>query len=185
MRRIEAVTGKAALDWLDVQGKLLQATAEALKAPAADLPNRVTQLLEDRKKLEREVADLRKQVALGGSGSSGASEALRDINGVAFISLADRYSRQEFETDGQCVQGRIKSGVIALVASSEGKVSPVVAVTEDLTQKSALSNGSKSARNKSAAKVAVAVPIWRRPEVRTPRRCPRRLRRLSKPTGKE
>ena len=66
VRRIEAVTGAAALAWVDAQGKLLHAAADALKASTVDLPARITQLVDDRKKLEREVADLRKQVALGG-----------------------------------------------------------------------------------------------------------------------
>ena len=63
VRRIEAVTGKAALDWFDAQGKLLNAAADTLKISPTELPGRIAQLTEDRKKLEREVADLRKRGA--------------------------------------------------------------------------------------------------------------------------
>ncbi|MDR3449610.1 MAG: alanine--tRNA ligase, partial [Alphaproteobacteria bacterium] len=72
VRRIEAVTGAAALAWFDAQGKLLHAASDALKTPAAELPARIMQVVEERKKLEREVADLRNQVALGGGGSANA-----------------------------------------------------------------------------------------------------------------
>ena len=64
MRRIEALTGQAALNWFNEQEKTLQAAADALKASVADVPARVAQLVEERKKLEREVGDLRRQAAL-------------------------------------------------------------------------------------------------------------------------
>jgi alanyl-tRNA synthetase len=133
VRRIEAVTGAAALVWLDTQGKLLNAAADALKAPSAELPNRIAQLVEERKKLEREVADLRKQVALGG-GASGAVEAPRVINGVNFISrILTDVPAKDLKPMADAFKAQVKSGVVALASSFEGKVSLVVAVTEDLT----------------------------------------------------
>jgi alanyl-tRNA synthetase len=133
VRRIEAVTGAAALAWFDAQGKLLHAAADTLKAPVTDVPVRISALLEDRKKLEREVADLRKQLALGG-GASNASEAPRQIGGVNFISrvLID-VPAKDLKPMADAFKTQVKSGVVALASSFEGKVSLVVAVTDDLT----------------------------------------------------
>ena len=134
VRRIEAVTGAAALAWLDAQGKLLHTAADALKVSATELPARITQIIEDRKKLEREVADLRKQLALGG-GSSGASEAPRQINGINFISrVLTGVPAKDLKPMADAFKAQITSGVVALVASFEGKVSLVVSVSEDLTK---------------------------------------------------
>jgi alanyl-tRNA synthetase len=134
VRRIEAVTGAAALAHIDAQEALLIKAAEALKAPAAELPARISQLVDDRKKLEREVADLRKQLALGGS--SGGAEAPKTINGIAFVSrvLSD-VPAKDLKPMADEFKAQLKSGVIALAASFEGKVSLVVAVTEDLTKR--------------------------------------------------
>lgn len=132
VRRIEAVTGAFALAWHDAQGALLQATADALKAPAVELPTRVASLLDDRKKLEREVADLRKQLALGGSANS--NDAPRQINGMNFISrVLPDVPAKDLKPMADAFKAQVKSGVVALVSSFEGKVSLVVAVTDDLT----------------------------------------------------
>jgi alanyl-tRNA synthetase len=134
VRRIEAVTGAAALAWLDAQGKLLHAAADALKASTTELPSRVSQLLDERKKLERDVADLRKQVALGGGGVS-TSEAPRVINGVNFISrVLNDVPAKDLKPMADAFKGHLKSGVVALLSNFEGKVSLVVAVTDDLTK---------------------------------------------------
>jgi alanyl-tRNA synthetase len=134
VRRIEAVTGPSALAWVDNQVALLHTAAEAAKTSPVDLSSRVTQLIEDRKKLEREVADLRKQLALGGSGSAGASEAPRQIGGINFISrVLPNVPAKDLKPMADAFKGQVKSGVVALVSSFEGKVSLVVAVTEDMT----------------------------------------------------
>jgi alanyl-tRNA synthetase len=135
VRRIEAVTGAAALAWHDAQGALLHTAADALKVAAVDLPGRITQIMEDRKKLEREVADLRKQLALGG-GSASAPEAPRQINGIGFVSrVLTGVPAKDLKPMADAFKAQIGSGVVALVASFEGKVSLVVAVTEDLTKR--------------------------------------------------
>ncbi len=133
VRRIEAVVGEAALAWWNAQGALLKAAADVLKAPPAEVPARVAQLVEDRKKFERDVADLRKQVALRG-GASSAGETSRAINGINFISrvLTD-VPAKDLKPMADEFKAQIKSGAIALAASFEGKVSLVVAVTPDLT----------------------------------------------------
>ena len=134
VRRIEALTGPAALAWFNQQEKSLHAAAEALKASTAELPSRITQLVEDRKKLEREVAELRKQVALGGTGGgNAAAETPKQINGINFVSrVLPDVPAKDLKPMADAFKGQMKSGVIALASSFEGKVSIVVAVTEDL-----------------------------------------------------
>jgi alanyl-tRNA synthetase len=134
VRRIEAKTGEAALAWIRDNEEILHKAAETMKASSDDLPARIAQLLDDRKKLERDVADLRKQLALGGGASSGVTEAPKQINGIAFISrvLTD-VPAKDLKPMADAFKAQLKSGVIALLASYEGKVSAVIAVTEDLT----------------------------------------------------
>ncbi|MDD3370434.1 MAG: alanine--tRNA ligase [Alphaproteobacteria bacterium] len=135
VRRIEAVTGAAALAYLDAQTALLKQAAETLKAPAAELPSRISQLMDDRKKLEREVVDLRKQVALGG-GASGGAEAPKVIDGINFVSrILTDVPAKDLKPMADEFKTKLESGVIALCSSFEGKVSVVVAVTPDLTKK--------------------------------------------------
>jgi alanyl-tRNA synthetase len=135
VRRIEGLTGAGALAYFAEQEKNLNAVAEAVKASPVDVASRVTQMMQERRKLEQEVAELRRQVALGGGGSA-AAEAPKQINGVNFISrvLAD-IPAKDLKPMADAFKAQMKSGVVALAASFEGKVSLVVAVTDDLTKK--------------------------------------------------
>jgi len=135
VRRLEGLTGAGALAYFNEQERLLSGVAEALKAPAAEAAGRVAQLVEERRKLEREVGELRRQVAMGGNGSA-AAEAPRQVNGVAFISrvLTD-IPAKDLKPMADAFKAQVKSGVVALAASYEGKVSLVVAVTDDLTKR--------------------------------------------------
>ena len=134
VRRIEGLTGAGALAYFNEQEKTLFSTAEALKAAPAEVVGRVTQLAQERRKLEQEVAELRRQVAMGGGGSSSA-EAPKQVNGVNFVSrvLTD-IPAKDLKPMADAFKAQIKSGVVALAASFEGKVSLVVAVTDDLTK---------------------------------------------------
>lgn len=136
VRRIEAVTGAGALAYFAEQDKLLSSVADILKAPVGEVPARVASLADERKKLEREVADLRRQVAMGGGASTGGCEAPKQIAGVNFISrvLTD-IPAKDLKPMADAFKQQVGSGVIALAASCEGKVSLVVAVTDDLTGK--------------------------------------------------
>src|SRR5690606_32537413 len=87
VRRIEAVTGEAALTFLKSRGAVAREIADQFKAPIQDAPARVAALLEQRKKLEQELADARRKLALGGSGGGGGGAAAgpEEVNGVRFI----------------------------------------------------------------------------------------------------
>ena len=133
VRRIEALTGAAAVEYMDGQEETLARAAEFLKAKPADVPERVSQLIEDRKKLEREVTELRKKLASGGG--DGGSET-KDIGGIAFAArLLSDIPAKELKGMADDIKKQIKSGVVALVAVSDGKASLVVGVTDDLTDK--------------------------------------------------
>jgi len=135
VRRIEALTGKAALDHLEHQELALQQTAALLKSKPDDVPERVAGLIEDRKRLERELADMRKKLAASGGGDGHATEA-RDVGGITYSPrLLDDMPAKDLKGLADDIKTQIKSGVVALVAVNDGKVSLVVGVTPDLTGK--------------------------------------------------
>lgn len=131
VRRIEAVTGMPALAYAQSRDDLLAKTAESLKAPVADIPARVQALIDERKKLERELSDLRKKLAAGGtSGDNGAKK----INGVSFVGrVLSGIPAKELKGMADEIKKQIGSGVVALICTDNGKVSIVVGVTDDLT----------------------------------------------------
>jgi alanyl-tRNA synthetase len=132
VRRIEAVTGPAAEEYVDREEGLLQEAANALRTSAAELPARLAALLEERKKLERELSEARRAAATGG----GTPSAAKEINGVKFAGRAlDGVPAKELKSLADDLKREIGSGVVALVASAEGKASIVVGVTEDLTKR--------------------------------------------------
>jgi alanyl-tRNA synthetase len=134
VRRIEAVTGQAALDHVNSQASLLSKAASALRTGTADLPARVTALIEERRRLERELADARKKLATGGGG--GAADAISEIGGVRFIGRAvDDVPPRELKPMVDSLKQQLGSGVAAVVSSSDGKASLAVGVTEDLTDR--------------------------------------------------
>ncbi|HEY9078933.1 alanine--tRNA ligase [Magnetovibrio sp.] len=134
VRRIEALTGAAAVAYMEAQEATLQAAAAVLKSSPADVPTRVQNLVEERKKMEREIADLRKKLASGG-GAGGGLET-KDIGGVTFApKLLEDVSGKELKGLADDLKAQIKSGVVALVAVADGKASLVVGVTDDLIDK--------------------------------------------------
>jgi alanyl-tRNA synthetase len=133
VRRIEAVAGGAFIRWAEERDDLLTQAAEILRAAPADLPKRIGQLLEDRKRLEKELTDTRKQMATGGAG---AAPAVAQVNGVTYAGrVLDGVPAKDLKGMADEIKKQIGSGVVALVSSDEGKASIVVAVTDDLTAK--------------------------------------------------
>jgi alanyl-tRNA synthetase len=134
VRRIEAVTGPAAEEYVDREEGLLQEAANTLRTSAAELPARLAALLEDRKRLERELSDARRAAATGGGGAKAA--AAKEIAGVKFAGRAlENVPVKELKSLADDLKKEIGSGVVALVASAEGKASIVVGVTEDLVKR--------------------------------------------------
>ena len=136
VRRIEALTGETALQYLGEQEQRVKEIAAALKVPPQDAASRVVQLVEERKKMERELADARKQLALGGGGSSAAGD-VQEINGVKFMGrVVENIAARELKGLVDDAKQSVGSGVVAIAGVSEdGKAGIVVGVTEDLTDR--------------------------------------------------
>jgi len=129
VRRIEAVVGAAAEHYVADHDAILFQAAETLKAPVAEVPDRLHQLLEDRKRLERELSDTRKKLAMGGAG---AAEGPKQVGGVAFMGkVLEDVPAKDLKGMADEIKTQIGTGVVALVSVVEGKASLVVGVTAD------------------------------------------------------
>ena len=137
IRRVEALTGANALRYFEQQDQTLQQVAGALKASPAEVLDRVKTLSDEKRKLEKEVSDLRRQLAMAGpaSSSDGAGD-VRDIGGIKFTGrVLKDFPAKDLKPMADDLKKKLGSGVIVLVATSEGKASIVVGVTDDLTKK--------------------------------------------------
>jgi alanyl-tRNA synthetase len=134
VRRIEALTGGAAFAYLEEQEKALHDAASLLKVAPAEVNTRIAALLEERKKLERELTEARKAAASGGGGAS--ADAAKDVGGIAFMGKTlEGLPAKELKGLVDDMKNKLGSGVVAVVAVNEGKASLVVDVTKDLTGK--------------------------------------------------
>ncbi len=132
VRRIEALTGEAALAHLTDQVKRLGEIATVLKAQPDVLLDRVRALVEDRRALQNEVAQLRRDAALGGAGSAGP--AAKDIGGIRFLSqVVSGISGRDLPGLIDGMKARIGSGAVLLIADTGGKAAVAAGVTADLT----------------------------------------------------
>ncbi|NEW99179.1 alanine--tRNA ligase [Rhodopseudomonas sp. BR0G17] len=138
VRRIEALTGRAARHNANAAIATAKLAASELRTTLDDMPARITALMDERKKLERELSEARKKLAMGGSAAGdGAASDVRDIGGIKLMARAVEGIEIK-DLKGLVDQGKkqIGSGVIALVATSEdGKGSIVVGVTPDLVSR--------------------------------------------------
>ena len=137
VRRIEALTGRQARQSANAAIATAKQAAAELRTSVDDMPARIAALMDERKKLERELADARKKLAMGGGGSAGAANGASDVREVGGVKLMARAVEGVEIKDLKSLvdQGKkqLGSGVIALIATSEdGKGSIVVGVTPDL-----------------------------------------------------
>lgn len=130
VRRIEALTGKAALDYLRNRDRQLSAIASRFKVTPEEVDERIEALVSDRKRLEKELAEARKAAAMDG-GNDTAPEV---VNGINFLGKTlEGVPPKEVRGIAEDLKKRLDSGVLALSCSFEGKASLIVAVTQDLT----------------------------------------------------
>jgi alanyl-tRNA synthetase len=134
VRRVEALTGAAAFEYLEGQEQALAKVASVLRARPAEAADRVQALLDERKALQAELAALKRQIALGGCGGEAAEPEAKEIGGVRL--LAQSLSG----VDPKDLRGlidehksRLGSGAVLLVADTGGKVAVAAGVTDDLT----------------------------------------------------
>ena len=142
IRRLEALTGEAARQWLTTREAQLREVAASLKSSQEEVPARVAALVEDRKRLERELADAKKALAMGGitiasgalsSSSAGELQAVGDVQfaGRVVEGLDPKSLRGEIDA----IKQRVGSGVSALITVIDGRASVAVGVTDDLTSR--------------------------------------------------
>src|SRR3989338_842763 len=131
VRRIEALTGQAALDHLRAQDQRLSDVAAALKTHAGDVLDRVKALQDERRALANEVAQLRRELAMGGK--SGGPE-VKEINGVKLIAqVLSGVSGKDLPGLIDALKAQIGSGAVVLIADTGAKPAVAVGVTDDLT----------------------------------------------------
>jgi len=132
VRRIEALTGAAAEAFVAERDRLVAEAAGALRVQPGELPERIATLVEERRRLERELTEARKRLATGSGKADGS--AVKDVAGVKFAArLLDDVPAKELKGMADALKQQIGSGIVALVARSEDRASLVVAVTQDLT----------------------------------------------------
>jgi alanyl-tRNA synthetase len=135
VRRIEALTGEAARQWLTGREARLKEAAAALKSAPEDVPARVAALIDERRRLERELADAKKALALGGGGRSAEAPGPEQVGGVGFIGqVLDGVDPKGLRGLVDEAKQRVGSGVVALVAVAGGRGTVAVGVTEDLAR---------------------------------------------------
>ena len=134
VRRLEALTGKAARKAANHTIQLAKNAAAEMKSPLEEMPQRLGQLIDERKKLERELSDAKRKLAMGGGGKAEAN-GVRMVGDIKLMARAvsgiDIKDLKSLADEGKKQLG---SGVVALVATNDdGKASIVVGVTPDLT----------------------------------------------------
>jgi alanyl-tRNA synthetase len=134
VRRIEALTAKAARANANHFAKLAKATASELRVPVDDVPGRVGALMEERKQLERELTDAKKKLAMSGTGKSD-SDGLRTIGDFKLMARAvEGIELKDLRSLADEGKKKVGSGVVAIVGvTGDGKAGVVVGVTPDLT----------------------------------------------------
>ncbi len=134
VRRIEALTGPAAVAHVAAEEAALKEAAALLKTGPADVPGRVAALLEERRKLERELSETRRALATGGGAS--APVDIREIAGVRYApKVVEGVPAKDLKSLADDLKKQVGSGVVALISAVDGKASLVVGVTDDLTER--------------------------------------------------
>ncbi|MBV9462009.1 MAG: alanine--tRNA ligase, partial [Bradyrhizobium sp.] len=138
VRRIEALTGNHARKHANEVMALAKQAAAELRTTPEDVPARITALMEEKKKLEREVSDARKKLAMGGGSANGVSASgVREVGNVKLMARAvEGIEMKDLKSLADDGKKQIGSGVVAIVGVTEdGKAGVVVGVTPDLTER--------------------------------------------------
>ncbi|MDH7482567.1 MAG: alanine--tRNA ligase [Armatimonadota bacterium] len=133
LRRIEAMTGLAALAYLNEREALLNAAAEILRTAPTDVPDAVRRLVENLKTAEKRISDLQRRIVSGGAEEL-ASRAV-DVNGIKLIAARVEGDAEALSTLADGLANKLKSAVVVLGAPADGKVIFVSKVTADLVKK--------------------------------------------------
>ncbi|MEK9945023.1 MAG: alanine--tRNA ligase [Alphaproteobacteria bacterium] len=133
VRRIEAVTGSGALRYVQEQERTIRDAATLIKVAPAELSDRLGGLLEERKRLEKELAETRRAMAAGGA--QGGPE-VQEVNGIKFSARAlDGVPAKDLRSMADDAKKSLGSGVVAIATAGDGKAALVVGVTKDLVDR--------------------------------------------------
>ncbi|MEX2451392.1 MAG: alanine--tRNA ligase [Rhodospirillales bacterium] len=133
VRRIEGLTGEAARQYYEQEEAALLEVAGLLKASPTDVPARVAGLIEERRRLERELDAARRRIATGGGDAGTAETVAREVAGIKFSPrLLQDMPAKDLKGLADDLKKQIGSGVVALISVADGKASVVVGVTDDL-----------------------------------------------------
>lgn len=134
VRRIEAATGAEALAYLKGRARIAEDLADSLKVPLKDVPRKVSALSDERRTLEKDLAEAKRKLAMGGGGSAPAGPEV--INGVNLIArVAEGVGGKDLRALVDEAKAKIGSGVVAFVGVADGKAGVAIGVTADLTSK--------------------------------------------------
>ena len=132
VRRVEAATGAEAVSFLKGRAQIAVDLSESLKVPLKDVPRRVAALGDERKALEKELAEAKRKLAMGGGGAAPAGP--EEINGVKLMArIAEGVGGKELRTLVDEAKAQIGSGIVVFVGVADGKAGVAVGVTKDLT----------------------------------------------------
>jgi alanyl-tRNA synthetase len=133
VRRIEALTGEAARRWLVERDAKLREAAATLKSAPDEVPARIAALVEERRRLERELADAKKALAMGAGAAQSDAPAPEDVGGLKFLGqVAEGLDPKSLRATVDTMKQRVGSGIAALVAVNDGRASVAVGVTDDV-----------------------------------------------------
>ena len=133
VRRIEALTGEAARQWLGDREAKLREAAATLKSSPDEVPARIASLVEDRRRLERELADAKKALAMSGGAASSDASGPENVAGYKFLGqVVDGLDPKELRSTVDTMKQRVGSGIAALIAVNDCRASVAVGVTGDL-----------------------------------------------------
>ena len=133
VRRIEALTGEAARLWLVDRDAKLRAVAASLRTSPDEVPDRIAALVEMAKKLERELAEARKSLAMGGGSAKEEAAGPEQVGGQPFLGqVVDGLDPKSLRPEVDAMKQRLGSGIAALIAINDGRASVAVGVTDDL-----------------------------------------------------
>ncbi|PRY26978.1 alanyl-tRNA synthetase [Aliiruegeria haliotis] len=137
VRRVEALTGEAARQHLARQAQRLAEVAGAVKTPPADVVERVRTLMDERKTLQNEIAQLRRELAMaGGAGAANGAGNMREVNGIPFVAqVLQGVTAKDLRGLIDDHKSRIGSGAVLLIADTGGKAAVAAGVTGDVTEK--------------------------------------------------
>jgi alanyl-tRNA synthetase len=136
VRRIEALTGAAAMAHIQLEAQRLAQVSEVLKAQPGDLADRLRALLDERRALSNEVAQLRRELAMAGGAGQGKAAEAKDINGIAFMAqVMTGVSGKDLPALIDEHKARLGSGAVLLIADADGKAAVAAGVTADLTDR--------------------------------------------------